>query len=162
MATGNQDELEAKEIADRLKVEWAELQARAKKNVETIDGWDILKQARYEEFQQAERAEEDRREANVQRMAPGDWQPQQVYSVKTDPWVDILTGVEGARFDDEVRVFSQELMTLKLGIPASGQHSGIQRRLADCMRQLGWQGPKQMRISGKCGRGFWRSVVMTP
>jgi len=76
-----------------------------------------------------------------------------------DPWEDILAGVEGDQIGDEVRVFSQELITLKLGILASGQHSGIQRRLADCMRQLGWHGPKQMRIGGKSGRGFWRSVA---
>jgi hypothetical protein len=140
----------------------ADLEARAKENAKTIEGWNVEKQARYEDFLQAEKAEEHRRKANLQRMAPADWQPQQVYSIKTDPWVDILTGVEGNRFGDEVRVFSQELMTLKLGIPASDQHSGMQRRLADCMRQLGWQGPKQMRISGKCGRGFWRFVAMSP
>jgi putative DNA primase/helicase len=84
---------------------------------------------------------------------------EQEHRREIDPWEDILAGVEGDQIGDEVRVFSQEVMTLKLGILVSGQHSGVQRRLADCMRQLGWQGPKQMRIGGKSGRGFWRSVA---
>ena len=73
-----------------------------------------------------------------------------------DPWEDILANVEGDQIGDEIRIFSQEIMTIKLGILATSQHNGVQKRVADCMRQLGWQGPKQMRIGSKSGRGFWR------
>jgi predicted P-loop ATPase len=73
-----------------------------------------------------------------------------------DPWEDILADVVGIHADGEIRVFSEGILTAHLEIPKSGQHSGISRRLADCMRQLGWHGPKQMRIGNKSGRGFWR------
>ena len=77
---------------------------------------------------------------------------------EVDPWEDILAGVEGEQVGNELRVFSQELMTLKLGILANAQHGGVQKRLADCMRQLGWHGPKPMRIGAKRNRGFWKPV----
>lgn len=73
-----------------------------------------------------------------------------------DPWEDVLRDVEGIKVDGELRVFSQEILTLKLGIVAERQHNGVQKRLADCMRQLDWLGPKPMRIGTRLGRGFWR------
>jgi predicted P-loop ATPase len=76
-----------------------------------------------------------------------------------DPWEDALATTEGDQVGNEMRVHSQEIMVIKLGIMLERQHAGYQRRLADCMRQLGWQGPKVIRINGKLGRGFWRPVT---
>jgi hypothetical protein len=132
-----------------------ELEARALENAKTVEGWTVEKQARYEQFMQAEKAAEDRRQANVQHT---ELQPEPVHEIeKIDPWEAILVNVDGEPFHDEMRVHSQDIMTETLGIAVDDQNG--QRRLAECMRKLGWMGPKQMRIHSRSGRGFWRAVA---
>jgi hypothetical protein len=147
-------ELEARGIADRLGIDFAELKARAAGNAKVKD-WNILKQAQYEEFMRAEKTEVHGK-AHVQRTDNRQPQQDSIEDVKIDPWVETLAAIEGDRVGDEVRVFSQELITLKLGVPVNDEHL---KRLADCMRYLNWEGPRQQRINGKCGRGFFRPVA---
>lgn len=83
--------------------------------------------------------------------------------VASDPWEDILEGglpgvakpVEG-----ELRVSTQAVFekVLKLEARLAGMREA--RRLAECMRKLGWAGPKPMRIDGAPVKGYSREPDM--
>ena len=77
---------------------------------------------------------------------------------EADPWEDALRNVTGEQSGDEYRVLSQELLETQIGIPKERQTNQQTKRIGDCMRVLGWKGPKQMRISGRAGRGYWRTT----
>jgi hypothetical protein len=82
---------------------------------------------------------------------------------EVDPWEDALRNVSGdvITLDNgklERRVLTQELLEINIGIPKERQTNQNLKRIGDCMRQLGWQGPKQMRIGDRNGRGYWRSA----
>jgi hypothetical protein len=55
----------------------------------------------------------------------------------------------------EERVLSQKLFSF-IGIPAERQKGPDSRRIGEAMRNLGWKGPKVMRVGEHRGRGFWR------
>jgi len=81
-----------------------------------------------------------------------------------DPWDDILEAVKGEVHKDidgdEERIASNELLLNHLKIPAERATKEAERKLAQCMRRLGWQGPKKMRLQG-CSipiRGYWRAA----
>ena len=79
---------------------------------------------------------------------------------EADPWEDVLRNVTGEQSGDEYRVLSQELLETQIGIPKERQTNQQTKRIGDCMRVLGWKGPKQMRIGGRDGRsgkGYWRT-----
>ena len=73
-----------------------------------------------------------------------------------DPWLDILASVKGKFENDEIRVSSKHLMSDVLEIPVDRQMPHVAKRLADCMKRLGWSGPEKMRIEGQSVRGFRR------
>jgi predicted P-loop ATPase len=75
-----------------------------------------------------------------------------------DPWADILSSVEGDREGANLKVFSSTLLGDKLRISSDNQKNFHAKRLAAVMRSLGWDGPKPIRIRGKPGRGFTRTV----
>jgi hypothetical protein len=81
-----------------------------------------------------------------------------------DPWDDILAGVKGeAHRDldgDEERIASGDLLLGCLKIPPERATKEAERKLAQCMRRLGWEGPTKMRIGGAAVRGY-RRVVMS-
>jgi predicted P-loop ATPase len=76
--------------------------------------------------------------------------------VAKDPWVDLLARVEHVptasgsigRVDGEIRVSSDFLLTGVLQINPARQHITHEKRVASAMKQLGWGGPKTMRIPG--------------
>lgn len=80
-----------------------------------------------------------------------------------DPWEDALRNVTGELIKgerDEYRVLTHELLEINIGVPKPQQTPQQLHRVGVCMRQLGWQGPKQMRIGGRDGRtgkGYWRA-----
>jgi hypothetical protein len=74
---------------------------------------------------------------------------------EADPWEDILREVRGSVFFGEERVLSQKLFSF-LGIPGDRQKGTEAKRIGDAMRNLGWKGPKDLRIGEQRGRGFWR------
>jgi hypothetical protein len=83
---------------------------------------------------------------------------------ETDPWEDLL-----ARAKAEVRIWttsagleerasSKYLLTMELHLDASKINTPTNKRLATCMRKLGWKGPEKMWINGEEVRGYARSV----
>jgi predicted P-loop ATPase len=78
---------------------------------------------------------------------------------ESDPWEDALRSVTGQFTDNEYRVHTHDLLETNIGIPRDRQTPALLHRVGVCMRQLGWSGPKQMRIGGRYGKsakGYWR------
>jgi hypothetical protein len=80
---------------------------------------------------------------------------------EADPWEDVLRDVRGQTVEStrpsEYRVLTHDLLETNIGIPRERQTPGLLHRVGVCMRQLGWHGPKQMRIGERSGRGYWRT-----
>jgi hypothetical protein len=74
-----------------------------------------------------------------------------------DPWDDKLATASGTIEQDEERVSSTDLLEIALGIHISKQRDVDFKRLGRCMRRLGWDGPKPMRIGSNVVKGFTRS-----
>lgn len=75
-----------------------------------------------------------------------------------DPWLDILEKEPGQEANKTtVRVSSTYLLTEALQIEPGRQKPSDQTRLGVCMRLLGWDGPKRMRVDGHNVRGYERS-----
>lgn len=85
-----------------------------------------------------------------------------------DPWDDILEDVRGEvhrEFDGyEERVSSKTLIANYLKIAPERQTKEVEKKLAQCMRRLGWSGPRKMRIADSSNerpvpqRGYFRAV----
>ena len=75
-----------------------------------------------------------------------------------DPWLDALTDVEGfEQVDGEVRVSTQVLFgPSNLNISAGNRKDYHTKRLSRVMNELGWKGPKTLRINGRAQRGYYR------
>lgn len=82
-----------------------------------------------------------------------------------DPWDDLLDAVRGelhcGHDGDEERVASIVLITECLKIPPDRQTKEVEKKLAHCMRRLGWSGPKTQRVGGRLMRGYSRRVQQT-
>jgi hypothetical protein len=92
------------------------------------------------------------------------WSParvEQTQREEADPWDDVLAGTIGTVEQDEERVSTTDLLTIVLGIHASKQRDIDYKRLGRCMRRLGWDGPKDIRIAGKVTKGYSRQVKGT-
>jgi hypothetical protein len=91
----------------------------------------------------------------------GLWDPariEQEAREEGDPWDDVLSEVIGTKEQNEERVETSDLLTIALGIPLSRQRDIDYKRLGRCMRRLGWDGPRPMRIYGKLKRGYVRPM----
>jgi predicted P-loop ATPase len=92
----------------------------------------------------------------------GDAADEQERRREFDPWEDALVDVtrsicsEGA--EAEERILTADLLFNELGITKDKQTDYHAKRVAVVMRRLGWQGPKQMRVQSRAGKGFWRST----
>ena len=106
-------------------------------------------------------------------VLPGELWPraqvEQDKRLERDPWDDLLVNVKGdvhpnpKRNGYEERVANTDLLTTVLGLKAEKIHEQQGRRLAYCMRRLGWDGPRKMRIrrneaSEKPVWGYWRPI----
>jgi hypothetical protein len=74
-----------------------------------------------------------------------------------DPWDDKLATVSGTFEQGEERVSSTDLLGLTLEIHVSKQRDIEFKRLGRCMRRLGWDGPKPIRIGNDVVKGFARA-----
>jgi predicted P-loop ATPase len=78
---------------------------------------------------------------------------------EADPWEDVLRSVQGSIAEaGQERVLSIELLSVELGIPRDRQSNNDAKRVGEVMRMLGWKGPKQMRLNGRAGKGYWRPL----
>ena len=82
-----------------------------------------------------------------------------------DPWDDDLANIKGEicptndandRDGYEERIASTQLLRLCLHLDASRIGDRELKRLGYCMRRLGWDGSKRMRIKGQIVRGYSR------
>ena len=78
---------------------------------------------------------------------------------EADPWDEILSQAIGTVEQDDERVFGRDLLTTVLGIPPSKQRDIDAKRLGRCMRRLGWDGPKALRINDEIQKGYSRPVT---
>jgi hypothetical protein len=108
----------------------------------------------------AEAAQQEREGASIvlDRNLWGKARIEQQAREEGDPWDDVLSEVVGTVEQDEERVESSDLLGTVLGIHESKQRDIDYKRLSRCMRRLGWDGPKKMRLGGKLKRGYARSV----
>jgi hypothetical protein len=162
-------EVRSKEIADRLKVDWAELKARASKNAETVEAWSVLKQAQFEEFMQGEKAAEDRYKADREaapeiEKAPA--APPPSPERVPDVWESVLAGVENMpdvsgsleRGNDHIKATSMFLLTQVLGIGRKEITQDHTARLHDAMLCLGWRKPPNLWIGAKAAKGYRKEL----
>ena len=85
-----------------------------------------------------------------------------------DPWDDLLADVKGEVYPIgdtpggegyEERVSSIDLLRKKLSLPIDRIGDRETKRLGHCMRRLGWEGPKRMRINNQNVRGYYRKCI---
>jgi hypothetical protein len=79
----------------------------------------------------------------------------------TDPtnWHQALAHVTGAFVRGAQRITTHELLTVHLGVPVTDQAC---RRLRRVMRDLGWRGPRRMRLGERTTNGYWRYPTARP
>jgi hypothetical protein len=82
-----------------------------------------------------------------------------------DPWDDILSGVPGRIYlnevgADEERISSEELLKV-LEVPPGKVQNVDALRLKRVMLRLGWSGPKKFRFGEATKRGYFREVSET-
>lgn len=83
---------------------------------------------------------------------------EQVARTTRHPWMDTLVEVRGEEGNGEVvRASTKYLLGTVLQIEPGRQKPFDQTQLGICMRELGWVGPKSMRIGGVNVRGYERS-----
>lgn len=74
-----------------------------------------------------------------------------------DPWLDILSPAKGTITNGEERISTRELLgEAYLNIPAGQQKDYQTKQVSKNMRELGWEGPKVMKVGGKTVRGYTR------
>jgi hypothetical protein len=80
---------------------------------------------------------------------------------EADPWEDALSGVAGQKVRNETggieeRILTETLFGEHLIIDMKDRTTPMAKRLGQCMRILGWFGPKMLAIFSDRGRGYWR------
>lgn len=66
----------------------------------------------------------------------------------SDPWLEVLSKVEGHRKGNYNRISTQELAEQHLEIIGGHLHAYHPKRLGTLMRGLGWVGPKKFKLAG--------------
>lgn len=73
-----------------------------------------------------------------------------------DPWDEKLAKAIGTVEQGMERIETTDLLETVLGIHVSRQRYADWKRAGNCMRRLGWTGPKDIRIGGKVAIGYER------
>jgi putative DNA primase/helicase len=75
-----------------------------------------------------------------------------------------MTGLPGIakQVGNELRVTSPTIFEKLLDMDMRSISKRETMRLAECMRVLGWSGPKNVRIDGEQGKGYVTEVGMAP
>jgi hypothetical protein len=77
-----------------------------------------------------------------------------------DPWLDILGAAKGTIVNGEERISSRDLFgETHLNIQPGSQQDYVGKRVSKNMKELGWDGPKVMKIKGKTLRGYFRPAT---
>jgi hypothetical protein len=160
-------EVEAREIADRLGIDFAELKERAQRNAE-VEDWGILKQARFEAVILQEQAEHRQRLANreARDTARVIAHLPKLEEPPADPWVAILAGIDSLpnnaegleRSNGHIKVRSTYLLTDVLGINREKIHHHHAIRLSKVMECLGWDKPPNVSIGPLVCKGYRKAL----
>ncbi|MEP1332290.1 MAG: hypothetical protein ABJK43_06300 [Lentilitoribacter sp.] len=77
-----------------------------------------------------------------------------------DPSLDVLSQIENVDITNgEMRISTKILFGQSYrNIPANQQQDYLTKRLSRVMGELGWDGPKALRIDGKPKRGYSKPV----
>ncbi|MBX5046977.1 virulence protein E [Rhizobium lentis] len=89
----------------------------------------------------------------------------QAERVTGDPWADVLmAGLPqiAHQVGNELRVMTPEVFQKLLGMDMRNISTRESGRLGECMRVLGWSGPKNVRIGPEQGKGYVKEVGMVP
>jgi hypothetical protein len=73
-----------------------------------------------------------------------------------DPWDDLLADIVGTVDGNIEGVESQDLLKTVIGIHISRQGHPAWKRLAACMKRLGWDGPKLVTVGNRRVKGYSR------
>jgi len=74
-----------------------------------------------------------------------------------DPWLDVLAAAKGTIVNGEERISSRDLFgETYVNIPVGQRKDYHAKQLSKNMKELGWDGPKAMKIDGKAVRGYAR------
>ena len=82
---------------------------------------------------------------------------EQLARMEDDPWLDKLAGLKGEVHHGVERVTSIDILTRHLAIPVERQKPYQLRQIGPAMRQLGWTGPKKLKIGLQTLRGYERA-----
>jgi hypothetical protein len=86
-------------------------------------------------------------------------QAEQAARMGDDPWLELLAGLTGDVANGIERVTTQKILT-HLEIGKERQNQFHAKRIAPLMRQLGWDGPKRLRLAdGRVTRGYERPAA---
>ena len=158
-------ELEAREIADRHGIDFAELKQRAQRNAE-VEDWGILKQARFEEIILEEQAEYARCRTSREVIDVALVVAPTPERSPPDAWQAVLSNLENLpntngsleRGNGYVKVTSQFLLSNVLGISREKLNQNHTVRLSRVMECLGWEKPPNIWIGAKPAKGYRKSV----
>lgn len=78
---------------------------------------------------------------------------EQAQRLEEDPWMETLAQLRGVAVGEEVRLYTADILTLRLGIPKERQNQGHSKRIATILRKLGWE-PANHRVGGAFLRGY--------
>lgn len=118
---------------------------------------EALRRDRDQLWAEAAHREASREPISLPEALWGNAAVEQAARTMRDPWLDILEKEPGQEASETtVRVSSAYLLTEVLQIEPGRQKPSDQTRLGVCMRLLGWDGPKRMRVDGHNVRGYER------
>ncbi|MER9277640.1 virulence-associated E family protein [Mesorhizobium sp. M0522] len=86
----------------------------------------------------------------------------QAERVAGDPWEDVLLSALPAYAkvaEGELRISTQTVFEKIMNMEMRHARMADYRRLGDCMRQLGWSGPKVLRLDGANVKGYWKAPL---
>ncbi|WP_246688905.1 VapE domain-containing protein [Mesorhizobium sp. WSM4310] len=113
----------------------------------------------------AEAAEAERDAPDPISIPQGLWAAaaeRQAERVTGDPWEDVLLSALPALskvVEGELRISTVTVFEKIMGLEMRHARMGDYRRLGDCMRKLGWSGPKVLRINGANVKGYWKAPL---
>jgi hypothetical protein len=121
----------------------------------TID-IEALKRDRDQLWAEAAQRESEGASIVLDRRLWGTARIEQEVREEEDPWDATLAETVGTIERGEERVSTSDLLGTVLGIHISKQRDLDYKRLSRCMRRLGWDGSKPIRIAGKTTKGYSR------
>jgi predicted P-loop ATPase len=127
---------------------------------ETID-LEALRRDRDQLWAEAASLEAEGADIHLPRELWAEAAAEQSERLETDPWLDILIRAEGEVEGETERISTEQLFTSYLDLSKERMNQGHSKRLAMCMKALGWK-PAKFRQDGLTKRGYERPYSGPP